>query len=244
MGIWAAGCRINGIAIHSAPLFNIKRCICRKGGFRVNPSPDPAPAAAAPKKEDRRVRRTKKLLVQALTELLQQKQPQDITVRELAERADMNRGTFYLYYRDISDMLEKIEDQLFDSLNAIVRQHEDENVLREPAPLLMDLFLLIAENREMVRVLLSPRGDMKFLEKLYDVIRSECLKAFPVLREGPDSAGFEYRFGFVTFGIAGLIRAWVNGGCRETAPEMSRLAGSMIRHGCLDPAAGPVQAAP
>ena len=55
------------------------------------------------KKEDRRVRRTKKLLSQGLIELMQQKQVKDITVRELADLVDVNRGTFYLYYRDIFD---------------------------------------------------------------------------------------------------------------------------------------------
>ena len=63
------------------------------------------------KKEDRRVRRTKKLLSQGLIELMQHKQVKDITVRELAERVDVNRGTFYLYYRDIFDLLERLEDK-------------------------------------------------------------------------------------------------------------------------------------
>ena len=49
------------------------------------------------KKEDRRVRRTRKILTQALTELLQKKQVNEITVKELTDLADMNRGTFYLY---------------------------------------------------------------------------------------------------------------------------------------------------
>ena len=60
------------------------------------------------KKEDRRVRRTKKLLTQGLIQLMQEKQIKDITVRELADLVDVNRGTFYLYYRDIFDMLEQI----------------------------------------------------------------------------------------------------------------------------------------
>ena len=72
------------------------------------------------KKEDRRVRRTKKLLTQALTQLLQQKQVNEITVKELTDLADMNRGTFYLYYKDIFDMIEKIEDELFENLNGII----------------------------------------------------------------------------------------------------------------------------
>ena len=71
--------------------------------------------AATEKKEDRRVRRTKKLLTQALTQLLQEKQINEITVKELTDLADMNRGTFYLYYKDMFDMLEKIEDGMFEA---------------------------------------------------------------------------------------------------------------------------------
>ena len=80
------------------------------------------------RKEDRRVRRTKKLLTQALTQLLQRKQVNEITVRELTDLADMNRGTFYLYYKDISDMLEKIEDELFENLDTIIALRENADV--------------------------------------------------------------------------------------------------------------------
>ena len=45
---------------------------------------------------DRRVRKTKKILRECLTQLLKEKKIQDITVRELTEMADLNRGTFYL----------------------------------------------------------------------------------------------------------------------------------------------------
>ena len=78
------------------------------------------------KKEDRRVRRTKKLLSQGLIELMQQKQVKDITVRELADLVDVNRGTFYLYYRDIFDMLERLEEELFEQLNAVILAHKGE----------------------------------------------------------------------------------------------------------------------
>lgn len=56
---------------------------------------------------DRRVRKTKKQLRECLTRLLKEKKVQDITVRELTDMADLNRGTFYLHYRDVFDLLEK-----------------------------------------------------------------------------------------------------------------------------------------
>ena len=68
----------------------------------------------APKTEDSRVRRTKRLLRQGLTELLQEKSIKKITVRELSERVDINRGTFYLHYKDIYDLVSFLEPELFD----------------------------------------------------------------------------------------------------------------------------------
>ena len=128
------------------------------------------------KKEDRRVRRTKKLLTQALTELMQQKQVKEITVTELTDLADMNRGTFYLYYKDIFDMLEHIEDSMFQALNEILERHKKENVVQKTEPILRDILGFIEENQDMVRVLLSPHGDMNFLHRLNDVLREKCLQ--------------------------------------------------------------------
>ena len=130
------------------------------------------------KKEDRRVRRTKKILTQALTELLQQKQVNEITVKELTDLADMNRGTFYLYYKDIFDMIEKIEDEMFSKLNAIFTLRENEAVTEQTKPILLDLFRFIENNQEMCRVLLSPNGDMSFLHRLNEVLREKCLHMY------------------------------------------------------------------
>ena len=123
------------------------------------------------KKEDRRVRRTKKLLTQALTELMQQKQVKEITVTELTDLADMNRGTFYLYYKDIFDMLEHIEDSMFQALNEILERHKKENVVQKTEPILRDILGFIEENQDMVRVLLSPHGDMNFLHRKVSAVR-------------------------------------------------------------------------
>ena len=43
---------------------------------------------------DRRIRKTRRLLRECLTALLKEKKVQDITVREIADMADINRGTF------------------------------------------------------------------------------------------------------------------------------------------------------
>ena len=62
---------------------------------------------------DRRVRKTRTMLRLCLAKLLKEKKIQEISVKEISEMADINRGTFYLHYRDVFDLLESIENDLF-----------------------------------------------------------------------------------------------------------------------------------
>ena len=185
------------------------------------------------KKEDRRVRRTKKLLTHALTKLLEKKQVNEITVKELTDLADMNRGTFYLYYKDIYDMLEKIEDEMFQKLDVIAQTHEHGDITQEVKPILLDLFRFIGENQEMCRILLSPNGDINFLHRLYEAIRERIREIWADQVEAVSEKEFDYRYSFVVFGCAGMIRAWVNRNCQETDLQMAELADAMIRRGTM-----------
>ncbi len=65
-----------------------------------------------PENTDRRIRRTKALLTDAFLSLLKTKSFHDITVKELCETADVNRGTFYLHYKDIYEMMERLEEEI------------------------------------------------------------------------------------------------------------------------------------
>ncbi len=61
---------------------------------------------AEPKRLDPRIKRTRELLVKALMELMQEKSFQAITVQDIAERATINRVTFYAHFEDKSALLE------------------------------------------------------------------------------------------------------------------------------------------
>jgi len=56
-------------------------------------------------KEDRRTRRTRQLLRDALLVLLKAKRYEDISVQDIIERADVARSTFYMHYIDKDDLL-------------------------------------------------------------------------------------------------------------------------------------------
>ena len=66
--------------------------------------------------ETRRVRMTKRLMKDALLELLERKNLANISVKELCETADVHRTTFYLHYTDPSDLLREIEQDFLDQI--------------------------------------------------------------------------------------------------------------------------------
>ena len=70
---------------------------------------------------DRRVKRTKKLLRDSLFSLLQKKSINEITVTDLTDVADINRATFYFYYTDIFDMLNQIQDEAYELFEDVLQ---------------------------------------------------------------------------------------------------------------------------
>ena len=65
---------------------------------------------------DRRVKYTLLALRSSLLELMRKKDISRITVKELCERADVNRGTFYAHYASPVDLLEQIERELLEEV--------------------------------------------------------------------------------------------------------------------------------
>ncbi|MGN0446055.1 MAG: TetR/AcrR family transcriptional regulator [Acutalibacteraceae bacterium] len=65
---------------------------------------------------DRRVLRTKRMLKDALLELLKDSEIEEITISELCRKADVNRNTFYAHYSVPADLLREIEDDLVSSI--------------------------------------------------------------------------------------------------------------------------------
>lgn len=184
-------------------------------------------------KEDRRVRRTKRILAQSLMCLMQEKQLKDISVRELADTADVNRGTFYQYYRDVFDMLEKIENEMFEKFEAILEAHLEEGMIQHTLPFLQDLYAFAEENQDLCRVLMSKNGDISFLQRLNQIVFERCREECFSLIECATEEEFEYRYHFAVFGCIGMIYSWVNNGCKPDAHYMANITNKMITCGVL-----------
>lgn len=184
------------------------------------------------KTTDRRIRKTKNALKNGLAELLLEKSIGDISVRELTEKVDLNRGTFYLHYKDIFDLVEQIETEMFEELQYIIDSHPAKEMNGEPLPLLEDIFNFLKENSIMATALVSKNGDIAFVNKLKYLIKEKCFCDWEIFfNENKDDNIFNYFYNYLVSGCIGLFETWLNNGLKETPKEMAIIAQDFMLNG-------------
>lgn len=112
--------------------------------------------------------KTRENLIEAFWSLYGTKRLENITVKEIAQKAGYNRGTFYEYFSDVRDMLAQIENALIPNIDEL----PPINIPPKSIGMSIDLFLRLFErNRRFYSVLLGSNGDPAFPGKLKNAIK-------------------------------------------------------------------------
>ncbi|MEG0450690.1 MAG: TetR/AcrR family transcriptional regulator [Lysinibacillus sp.] len=178
-------------------------------------------------KTDRRIVRTKKVIRDALTDLIEEKGFEMITVRDLTEKADINRGTFYLHYQDKYDLLKKSEDELIEGMKDFINELNPNiifqtNVQNEPLPFLVKLFEYIAENARYMKLILGPNGDPSFQDRIKQFMRANFIeKIMKDLKGESLLVPVDYLMSYVTAAHLGVIQQWLEGDMQQSPREMA-----------------------
>ena len=170
---------------------------------------------------------------EALLALLEQKDLEYITVKELCRQAGVNRSTFYLHYTDIYNMLEKVEDELFEEILHTIRTHPVSPFNKDSFPFIEDIFAILFDNREICAALLGPHGDIGFLHRIEEMLSQYSLAA---LREAfPERMdNLKYTYAYCVAGGVGLIKDWLSHGCEESPQHMAQLTFRLVTNTVSD----------
>lgn len=179
------------------------------------------------KDADRRTRRTKALLRQTLTALLLKKDLKDITVSELTRLADINRGTFYLHYKDIYDLFDQTEKEIMDDFTAIIAKHMPKFAQASWLPMLLEAFRFIADNADVFMAILRTR-ETTFLSNIIELTRRQSMAEWRDLFGPENEAYYEYFYTFITSGCVAMLRRWFSLGMPESPERMAELAEQMM----------------
>ncbi|MFI7129449.1 TetR/AcrR family transcriptional regulator [Nonomuraea sp. NPDC050153] len=162
---------------------------------------------------DKRVRRTRRIVQEALVALILEKGYDAVTVTDIIDRADVGRSTFYSHFTDKQDVL-------FSNLDELAFLH------LAPAAVSGGLFAFslpmfehVREQRRLVRALLGRRGGGQVYARgeqlLSAVVRNELVAA-----GAPASASLDLLVVCVVGAFMGLMRAWVDGETTASPAEL------------------------
>ena len=168
-------------------------------------------------KESRRTQMTKMLLKTALIELMQEKPFRQITIKELCERADLNRTTFYLHYNDQQGVLSDIETELMEKTTHFL---SESNTNSSTIELIEDFLNYIGNNRVMFRTLLTNNPNESFQMEFISQSLANVKDNLPIYI---DQTYSRYVLTFIMNGCIHIIIEWLESDCDLSAKEIAQL---------------------
>lgn len=166
---------------------------------------------------NQRIMLTKKLLKNSLTEMLKTQNIYHISIRELCERAGINRSTFYKYYGSQFDLLEEIETDLLDSIEHFLSQQTDV----KSTAVLEQIIKYFDENIDFARLLINSNVDPAFANRLFSLPSIQAmLKTF--LGNITEPNEYEYRTNMLIYGAYQVVCMWLNKENRESSQWMAK----------------------
>ncbi|MFF5979508.1 TetR/AcrR family transcriptional regulator [Streptomyces olindensis] len=180
---------------------------------------------------DRRVRRTQATLHSALIELVAGRDLAHITVADVAERADINRSTFYAHYQDVHELAEAACTAMIDDL--IASLPEPDQVSSDPkqgvTESMRQFFARFGEHANLYRSLLGPQGSARIIDyvrrRVTEGIHASTRPTHPgdEIPPGASANAHDVSAAFVAGALVGVAIDWLQRGCPQSPAEMAAL---------------------
>lgn len=173
---------------------------------------------------DLRQQKTRRSIANAFLTLRRQKPLERITIRELAELAQIHKATFYLHYPDIYALSEELERELVDKVFA---------GLSDPAAILTDterfneeLSCLLLSYENILRLLFSDSRSGRLVNLLEEKIKSYIFALHPELR---DDLEMNVVLTYLIQGGYSAYMQYAGGGTREVLLMVNTVASAVLR---------------
>lgn len=178
------------------------------------------------KAEYRSAIRSRRLINEALADLLQEKPLEKIAVTDVVNRAQINRGTFYAHYADIPDVIQHLIQQAFSSIRGALTE-QTQSLSDMPRVLLAQVQRHLEEDMPFFRKIMNSSAAAMMQEQLVQILveyllqnRDEFCAAKP--------EQYELTIRFCAGGLSNLYRDWFAGKLPYTLSELTQVGEMLI----------------
>ncbi|PED63430.1 TetR/AcrR family transcriptional regulator [Priestia megaterium] len=174
---------------------------------------------------DKRIKRSKDALKKATLSLMKEKELRSISITEIAERADFNRGTFYAHYKSKEDLLnEVVKEKMNGLIETLSASHVDiDIILSDEVPhVAISLFNHFWENGDYYQLMLCQNVSPGFQDYLCETINNHFLKNIQTELANPNHhINHEIHSYYAAYSILGILVYWFRNGLKYTPQYMA-----------------------
>ena len=185
---------------------------------------------------DRRIIKSKQALKKALLSLMQEKALKEITIKDIVESADVNRGTFYKHYQYKEDLLDDIIEDVINDLTASFREpYKDKETfeIEKLSIASIKIFEHVEKNRDFYTLIVESNALSGFQARICDVLKD--LSLHDLLPQQSDSGiNRELQVSYHSYAILGMIIEWVNLGFKYSSTYLAEQLLEILRYNKVD----------
>jgi len=192
---------------------------------------------------DLRVIRTQQAIRSALISLIEEKGFEAMSVKDITERAQINRGTFYSHYEDKFDLMDKCQQQLIEEMEIkvvrnipkLIEGMKQSEAGMMPFAVPVPLFEFLHHNKSLMKALLGPRGDVGFQVKMKEFLSKALFERNKdvLVNAGNLLVPPRYLSSYIASAHICVIHEWLNGDQGEPPDEIARIISTMTIKGPL-----------
>lgn len=181
-------------------------------------------------KPDRRVARTKKAIKNAFAELMSEKEISEITVKDIAETADVNRKTFYNYYNSVYDIVNEIENELVLAFDNVLSNIDFKQEMKNPYGIFEKLTGVINQDFDFYSRLMKMNHNANLMQKLYVALK-DWMKASFLSQTDIEEPRLDIVVNYMISGMLSVYQSWFNSDRAESIEELSKTVSIMTFSG-------------
>lgn len=190
--------------------------------------------------EDRRVRKSKRAIKQAFIQLLKENNLDRITIQQISDLADVNRGTFYLNYEDKYALLDEMENEQIEKIKGFVdirkmdlsTKTSDRFIEEFANKIIKNVITHIEHNIEFYQVILNLERKSQIEEQLADIVRSN-IKHLIGNKDNVFGIPENYYLSYVVGSMMSMIKYWVSDENRVSVEELVNYVSTIASTGPL-----------
>lgn len=133
---------------------------------------------APARKPDRRIIKTKRAIRTAFAQLVAEKDLRSITIKDISDRADINRKTFYNYYESVSRIVDEIEDEMIAACVRVLADVDFSEVLQNPTKVFDRMTSAISKDMEFYSLLFKAGNNGRLIAKIVTVLKDMIKESF------------------------------------------------------------------